>query len=105
MIKVSIKSDKENNINYIFVSGHSNYSKSGSDIVCAAVSTAMYMSANLIEKVCPKFTFQENEKTATMELQIVESNEITNIVLNNLIETLASIEEDYKNYIKIKFEK
>lgn len=101
MIKVSIKSDKDSNINYIFVSGHSNYSAAGSDIVCAAVSTAMYMSANLIKQMCPKFTFLENEKTATMELKIIETNEFTNIVLNNLLETLVSLEKDYKKYIKI----
>jgi len=101
MIKVSIKSDKECNINYIFVSGHANYSVSGSDIVCAAVSTAMYMTANLIEKVCPGYTFLENEKEATMELKIIESNEFTNIALNNLVETLESLELDYKKYIKI----
>jgi uncharacterized protein YsxB (DUF464 family) len=102
MINVSIKSDKDNNINYIFVSGHSNYAASGSDIVCAAVSTAMYMSVRLVEKVCPKYTFLENEKAATMELKIIETNEMTNIVLNNLYETLASIAEEYKKYIKIK---
>lgn len=102
MIKVSIKSDKDNNINYVFVSGHSNYANAGSDIVCAAVSTAMYMSINLVEKVCPKYTFLENEKDATMELKINETNEMTNIVLNNLLETLASLEKDYKKYIKIK---
>lgn len=103
MIKVSIRSDKENNINYIFVSGHANYSVRGSDIVCAAVSTAMYMSVKLVEKVCPKYSFKENEEVATMELTIIETNEFTNIILDNLVETLASLEKDYKKYISISY--
>lgn len=103
MIKVSIKSDKDKNINYIFVSGHANYSVRGSDIVCAAVSTAMYISIKLVEKVCPKFSFKENEDKATMELIIVETNEFTNIILDNLVETLASLEKDYKKYISISY--
>lgn len=101
MINVSIKSDKDNNINYIFVSGHANYSVAGRDIVCAATSTAMYMSVNLLKEICPKYSFIENEKAATMELQIIETNDFTNKVLKNLVNTLASIEKDYKKYIKI----
>jgi uncharacterized protein YsxB (DUF464 family) len=39
-----------------------------------------------------------------MEVEIKETNEFTNIALDNLVETLSSIERDYKKYIKIKFE-
>lgn len=105
MIKVNIKSDKDNNIKKVFVSGHSNYAEAGKDIVCAAVSTAMYMSVNLVDKFCSNYSFETFEASATMNLEIIETNEETNIVLNNLVSTLEGIEEDYAKYVKIKFEK
>ncbi|HHW99916.1 MAG TPA: ribosomal-processing cysteine protease Prp [Acholeplasmataceae bacterium] len=104
MINVLVKANKDNEINYLHVSGHANYSVAGSDIVCAAVSAVMYSTINLLSKVCPKFEFKEDENKATMEVEIKETNEFTNIALDNLVETLSSIERDYKKYIKIKFE-
>lgn len=105
MILVTIKQDKNHQINEIFVTGHSNYAEAGKDIVCSAVSTAMFVSIGLIEKVCPKYNFSSEEKTATMKLEIYETNEFTNIILDNLVTALTSISEDYAKYLKIKFEK
>ncbi|UKI49333.1 MAG: ribosomal-processing cysteine protease Prp [Clostridium sp.] len=36
---------------FLVVSGHSGYAQNGHDIVCAAISTACIMSANLIERL------------------------------------------------------
>lgn len=105
MINVLVKTNKDNIIDNITISGHANYSVAGSDIVCAAVSAIMYHTSNLLSKICPKYNFTEDEKKATMKIEILESNEYTNIALDTLIETLSSIEKEYKKYIKIKFEK
>ncbi len=101
MINVVVKSNKDK-IESIFVSGHANYSEFGSDIVCAAVSTAMYMSANLLSKLNLEFKFKEDSKKTTMEIIALSDNEVLSTVLENLVATLESIESDYKDYIKIK---
>lgn len=48
MIKVNVVSTDV--IEKITVSGHSGYAEAGADIVCSAVSTAMYLSLGLIER-------------------------------------------------------
>jgi uncharacterized protein YsxB (DUF464 family) len=101
MILVTIRS-KEEKIEEISVTGHSGYAKAGADIVCSAVSTAMYVSLGVISKVCPKYDFQGDEKKASMILKIFETNEMTNLVLENLLTTLQGIEEDYKQYLQIQ---
>ena len=105
MTSVNVKYNKDGDIKLIFVNGHSNYDEIGKDIVCSAVSTAMYVSLGIIEKVCPKFHFESNEKDASMKLEIVESNEMTNLVLDNLISSLEGISLDYAKYLKIKYDK
>ncbi|MCK9536243.1 MAG: ribosomal-processing cysteine protease Prp [Bacilli bacterium] len=99
-VKVNYRQDK---INQIVISGHSGYDESGKDIVCSAVSTAMFVSLGLIEKVCPRYNFKSDEKKAVMTLKIIESNEITDMVLENLIDSLYSISCDYGDYLAINY--
>lgn len=42
---------KENLITGFDIKGHSDYAKEGSDIVCASVSSAAYMTANTITEI------------------------------------------------------
>jgi|SRR5690554_4614032 len=99
-VKVNYKKDR---INQIVVSGHSGYDEVGKDIVCSAVSTAMYVSLGLIEKVCPRYKFQSDEAKAVMSLKIIESNEITDMVLENLVDSLYSLSCDYGDYLAINY--
>lgn len=104
MTLVNVTLDEAHRIKRVLVSGHSNYDVIGKDIVCASVSVAMYMSANLIGRVLDSkgFSFHEYKKTTTMELIIKEDNEFVNIIMENLIYTLKSISSDYANYLQIK---
>lgn len=101
MIKVNIKRSN-GNINNIRVSGHANYAPSGSDIVCASVSTAMYLSANLLVKVNKDNEFTEDEKATIMELKITHNDDMSMIIVDNLLGLLKNLEEDYPKFIKIK---
>ncbi|MFY9421629.1 MAG: ribosomal-processing cysteine protease Prp [Acholeplasmataceae bacterium] len=103
MIKVNVVSTDV--IEKITVSGHSGYAEAGADIVCSAVSTAMYLSLGLIEKVCPKYDFKSDEKNALMELTIIETNEFTEMVLENLVASLEGISSDYADYLQVKIKK
>lgn len=104
MTLVNVTLDETHNIKRVLVSGHSDYDVLGRDIVCASVSVAMYMTANLISKVLDSkcFSFKENKKTTSMELIIKQSNDFANIIMENLIYTLKSISSDYADYLQIK---
>lgn len=104
MITVNVYTDKDV-VNEIFVSGHASYDVKGKDIVCSAVSTAVMLSANLVERVCPKYLFESDEDKVQIRLKIIESNEMSNIVMENLVRCLEDISETYGKYIKIKFMK
>lgn len=101
MIKVKVSRNSQKEIVKIDVSGHSGYEDIGKDIVCSSVSTAMYVTIGIIQKINPEHTYIENEKNAQMILEIKQSDSITNIVLENLIEFFDSISKDYSKYLKI----
>lgn len=103
MITVNVYRDENGKINDVFVSGHSGYDENGKDIVCSAVSTAVLLTASLIEKICPKYSFVTDEKKVTMTLKLLESNDVSNIVIENLVDFLESLKENYTKYIKIKY--
>ncbi|NLD26737.1 MAG: ribosomal-processing cysteine protease Prp [Acholeplasmataceae bacterium] len=103
MILVTVRTKEE--IEEVSVSGHSEYADAGNDIVCSAVSTAMYVSLGLLEKVCPKYDFHSDEDKALMKLRIIQTNEFTKIILDNLVSTIEGISKDYARYLQVKFEK
>jgi uncharacterized protein YsxB (DUF464 family) len=104
MILFTVKK-KNDSITEINVGGHSNYDEAGRDIVCSAVSTAMFVSLGLIEKICPKYEFSNDDAKAKMNLKIIETNEFTELVLDNLVSSIKGVSEDYAKYLKVKFEK
>ena len=53
MTKYSIKHIGD--LYIIEIKGHAGYSNKGYDIVCASISTAIYMTRNTIEKVEPSY--------------------------------------------------
>ena len=103
LVEMTINNERE--IKRVVVYGHSGYENIGKDIVCSAVSTSMFVSMGLIEKICPNYTFTSNEKNAYMELLIHESNEMTQLIVNNLLEVLEGIQKQYPKHLTIKFEK
>ena len=91
------------------ISGHTGFSVEGEDILCAAVSSAVYMAANTITDVLNQkadirvddsngyFSFSlsnmlpENEKNIAMQ-----------VVLKGLLLHLSGLEEQYKQYLTIQ---
>ena len=51
MITVIIDKDENKRINAIYMNGHSGFSTSGTDIVCAGASTLFYTLANSLEDI------------------------------------------------------
>ncbi|MBQ3142580.1 MAG: ribosomal-processing cysteine protease Prp [Bacilli bacterium] len=101
MIKVTYK--KENDvIAKLTIKGHANYDEYGKDIVCASVSTMFITSINIILSFDEKAILFSASNNAFIEN--IKKDEITNKVLNNLIEELLELESKYKENINIKEE-
>ena len=86
----------------IELKGHAGYAKEGRDIVCASITTACIITANLIEKldlsynvidlVCDEGYFRLKVKTVDKTL---------NGIFENLECTMEDISKQYPKYLKI----
>lgn len=97
MINISIK--KGNEIEEIEVTGHAFQNEKGKDIVCASVSTAIYVSLNLLERLTIKVDYKLEEGYFNIQSN---GNYIVNAVLQNLEFTFKDLERQFPKYIKIK---
>ena len=83
----------------LIVSGHANYDKYGKDIVCAGVSAVVTGGINALENQIDNIKIINEENLLGVE--VVNSNEYIQIVLNTILIQLETIEGSYKKYIKI----
>lgn len=111
MTKAVLK--KENGLwTSLKVSGHSGYADYGSDIVCAGISTAVISSINLLDKLLDgHFEVTQDENKGLVILNNIdysnlsnEKVEFVNLIFDNLIDTLKTIEDDYPKNFKLKIE-
>ena len=91
---------EDKDIKEIEISGHAEYDESGKDIVCAAVSTAIIVTANAAELLNLKHTFKLWIDEGYFRLEVLEKNDTLNKLLINLEYTLFDLEQQYPNYIK-----
>jgi len=98
MIKYSYKKDKDK-IQYIKVSGHANYDTYNKDIVCAGISSIIISHINLIERfnLLDKISYSLNE--GIFELKVLNNDEILNTVLENIINSIKNISNEYPKKI------
>ena len=96
MLLVSVK--KTNNIvEYVKFKGHALYDDYGKDIVCAAASSIYITTINAI------LNFDKNAISYNKDNEVIniKKDEITNKLLNNMVNMLKELEESYKKNIKI----
>ena len=97
MINISYKKDII--IKEIKISGHSNFAEFGKDIVCAAVSSIVTTTINNILSLDNKaIKYEDNDGYI---LITNEDNEIADKLLNNMLNMLNELAEDYPKNIKI----
>lgn len=94
MIKVEIKNNK------IEIKGHANYDDYGKDIVCASVSSIVITTINAIIEFDPESIYYEDLNNRILIEKLKDDN-ITNKLINNMIELLEELEKSYKDNIKI----
>lgn len=102
MIKVLI-SAKDNNIKKINIKGHAGYDDYGKDIVCSSVSSITITTVNAI-LMFDKNYVSYNEKKDNFEIVINENNDITDKLIQNMINLLIELSQDYPKNIKIEEE-
>ena len=91
MIKVEIENNK------IEIKGHANYDDYGKDIVCASVSSIVITTINAIIEFDPESIYYEDLNNRIL----IKDDDITNKLINNMIELLEELEKSYKDNIKI----
>lgn len=94
MIKIDIKKD------LITIKGHSGYSVSGSDIVCASVSSIIITTINAILGIDDKAIFYKKED-GYLEIEILKHTDIIDSLINNMIDLLSELELQYDKFVKI----
>ena len=91
MIKVEIENNK------IEIKGHANYDDYGKDIVCASVSSIVITA---IIEFDPESIYYEDLNNRIL-IEKLKDDDITNKLINNMIELLEELEKSYKDNIKI----
>lgn len=94
MIKISIKEKQ------IIIKGHANYDELGKDIVCASVSSMVITTINAILRIDSDAIKYSDDNGVTID--IIKNDEITNKLINNLIDLLEELEKQYPKYIEIR---
>jgi uncharacterized protein len=92
---------KAGRLNGFVVSGHSGYSKSGSDIVCAAVSSVVELTCNGITELA-KVKTDISVLDDTVTLKLLEFNDVSIKMLKALYLQLNAISEEYPKYLQIE---
>ena len=95
MIKININKDE------ITVKGHSGYSVEGSDIVCASVSSICITTVNAllsIDEDCIEYI----DNDGYLNIKVKKHNDTIDKLINNMINLLKELENQYKKYIEIR---
>jgi len=87
-------------ITHVSVKGHALYDRSGKDIVCASVSTAIIVTVNALEVLGQNQTIDFVIEEGNFKLDVKNSNDIVKGLLNNLEYTLDELKKQYPKYIK-----
>ncbi len=83
------------------ISGHSGYAEVGEDIICASVSSAVYMTANTVTEVIgDKADITESD--GYMKLMLKEASEKSEALLEGLFLHVKNLSKDYGKYISCK---
>jgi len=100
MIRIQVKKDNQK-FKQITFKGHANYEERGKDIVCAAASATYGCTVNAILSL-NSHTIQINSSEDIQIIDVLEYDEVTEKLLENMITCLKSIEKKYPKNIKIR---
>ena len=105
MTEIKLFRDGDANIVKGVMSGHTDYAESGSDIVCASISSVIFMALNGIENVLNiRFGYSVDDALAEFilpdDLDDEETSKI-NILLDSMYLFFKDLEAQYPDNVKV----
>ncbi len=99
MIKFAIYRGKGDKVTRLAIKGHSGYAEKGFDIVCAAVSTALWMAIKGIEdQGLAEVSYEQDD--AFVDCRLSEQRDsAADAILNSLLLTVNELAKQYKKNI------
>lgn len=102
MIEASLYTTAKGELVGFHLTGHSGYAEIGSDIVCAAVSSAAYMTANTITDVI-KVPAEVEVADGDIMLRVFSKDAVAcRDVLQGFKLHMLQLEEQYSEYVIVK---
>lgn len=104
MIKISVVRDKQRFIWEFTVRGHARFAKSGSDIVCSAVSALAYTAAGALEELAGINSYIEKDgyMKCVIPSDIHEDKKVVvKIILDTIVLGFKQIEHSYRKYVSV----
>ncbi len=85
------------------ISGHAEYGNYGEDIVCSGITTATFTTLNLLDKLLKQedYTLIQNEDTGLIDFKLNKIDDLSLLIIQNLLDILINIEEQYPQNLKI----
>ncbi|MBQ2942087.1 MAG: ribosomal-processing cysteine protease Prp [Clostridia bacterium] len=84
------------------VYGHSGYAEEGEDIVCASVSSTVWMTVNGLENVVgAKVTYNVTDANVTLKVESESMDEAQDL-LRSFKEFLCNLSIEYEDYLTVK---
>ena len=99
MIKINVKRE-DDVVKYIKISGHADYADEGYDIVCASVSCIAITTVNALISI-NEDCIVYSESDGLLEIGIMIHDEIIDKLIDNMLNMLEELSQDYKENIKI----
>ena len=102
MVEFKVAKNAENQIIKFVVSGHSGYSEAGSDIVCASVSSAVWLTVNGIEaQNLAELDYKSSD--GFVECTIYNRKDSADAMLKSLELFILELSKQYKENIKVTY--
>ena len=100
MIKFTTVSDTDGKITQFTVDGHSGFAESGEDIVCASVSSVVWLTINGIEKQnLAQLTYEERDGFVNCSVSDTRQ-EGADILINSLMMFISELSGQYGEFLK-----
>ena len=102
MIKVNVESKDKKHVDCVRIHGHAMYDDFGKDIVCAAVSSTVITTINILLSLDNQSISYNDSRGLIIE--VLKNDMTTKKIINVLISNLYELEKAYPKNIQIKEE-
>lgn len=107
MITVTITKQKSGRIHSFEMAGHANFAEHGKDLVCAGASAVAFGAVNAviaITKVTPEISQGTDGGYLCVTFPVIpEKDHDIQLIVQAMVVSLQTIEQDYGQHIKILF--